>query len=230
MPRVQPTPDQTVATYDDKPARPVAIGNAGSCGAGTTLRRTFAVPDSFTVARVTGYRINVAIVRPGHTPAFDGVSEIWVENESDLPLLEKALAGLADAEAAFLDLAGTRSLLTRERVILPEPPAGSAELKLCEVVFRRPDLTWEQFDRHWHEQHPIPVKRLTGLIGYLQHPAVQTGQTPPYDGHVMVWFDSLENARLSLRTPEGQDVLADEKLFIDHGPLERVAVRERRFR
>jgi uncharacterized protein (TIGR02118 family) len=181
------------------------------------------------IPHVKGYRINVAIVRPGHKPAFDGVSEIWIEGEADLAPLRQALAGLADAEAAFLDPAGNRSVLTRERVILPEPPAGSAELKLCEVVFRRPDLTWEQFDRHWSEQHPIPVTRLKGLIGYLQHPAVQEGQTPPYDGHVMVWFDALENARQSLRTPEGQEVLADEKNFIDHGPLERVAVRERRF-
>lgn len=179
---------------------------------------------------VKGYRVNVALARPGHQAAFDGVSEIWIDGEADLAPLQKALAGLAEAEAELLDPAGSRSVLTRERVILPEPPAGSAELKLCEVVYRRPDLTWEQFDRHWHEQHPTPVTKLKGLIGYLQHPTVREGQNPPYDGHVMVWFDSLENARQSLRSPEGQDVLADEKLFIDPGPLERVAVRERRFR
>lgn len=182
------------------------------------------------IPHVKGYRLNVALVRPGHQAAFDGVSEIWIEGEQDLAPLQQALAGIAKVESEILDPAGSRSVLTRERVILPEPPPGSYELKLCEVVYRRPDLTWEQFDRHWHEKHPGPVTKLKGLIGYLQHPTVRAGQSPPYDGHVMVWFDSLENARQSLRSPEGQDVLADEKLFIDPGPLERVAVRERRFR
>ncbi|HEX2173577.1 MAG TPA: EthD family reductase [Dehalococcoidia bacterium] len=182
------------------------------------------------IPQVKGYRINAALVRPGHTPAFDGVSEIWIEDPADLAPLQQALAGLSEAATAFLDPAGYRPLLTQERVILAEPPAGSAEVKLCEVVNRRPDLSWDQFDRHWAEQHPILVTRLKGLIGYYQHPAVQTGQTPAYDGHVMVWFDRLENARQSLRTPEGEAVLADEKLFIDPNRLERVAVREHRFR
>jgi uncharacterized protein (TIGR02118 family) len=182
---------------------------------------------------VKHYRINGALTRPGHSPAFDGVAEIWVETLDDARTLQQArLAGpLAESRARFTDVSQTRTVLTQERVILPEPPEGSAELKLCEVVYRRPDLTFEQFDRHWAEQHPIPVKRLQGLIGYLQHPAVQAADQPlPYDGHVMVWFDTLENARQSLRTPEGAAVLADEKLFVDGSRIERVAVREQRLR
>ena len=181
---------------------------------------------------VKRYRINGALTRPGHTPAFDGVAEIWVETLDDLHQLQQArtAGSLAASRAAFTDVSQTRTVVTQERVILPEPPEGAAELKLCEVVYRRPDLTFEQFDRHWAEQHPIPVKRLKGLIGYIQHPVVQEGQTPAYDGHVMVWFDTLENARQSLRTPEGEAVLADEKNFIDPTRVERVAVREQRLR
>lgn len=182
--------------------------------------------------RVKHYRINAALTRPGHTPVFDGVAEIGVETLADLQALQRErLAGeLAKSRARITDVSQTRTIVTQERVILPEPPAGAAELKLCEVVYRRPDLTFDQFNRHWAEQHPIPVKRLKGLIGYLQHPAIQSDPPPPYDGHVMVWFDTLENARQSLRTPAGEAVVTDEKLFIDPARVERVAVREKRFR
>ena len=182
--------------------------------------------------QVKHYRINGALTRPGHTPAFDGVAEIWVESLDDLRELQQArLAGeLAESRARFTDVSRTRTVVTEERVILPEPPEGVAEVKLCEVVYRRPDLTFDQFNRHWAERHPIPVKRLKWLIGYVQHPAVQGDGPPVCDGVVTVWFDTLENARQSLRTPEGEAVLADEKLFIDPARVERVAVREKRLR
>ena len=46
----------------------------------------------------------------------------------------------------------------------------------------------------------------------------------------MVWYDTLENARQSLRTSDGEAALADEKLSIDGSRVERVAVREQRLR
>lgn len=189
-------------------------------------------PHVLAQPQVKGYRINAAISRPGHTPAFDGVAEIWVESLNDLAALQKARVDgpLAKSRAKLTQADETRTIVTEERVILPEPPAGSAELKLCELVYRRPDLTFDRFNQHWAEVHPGPVTKLTGLLGYIQHPARQDGDPPAYDGHVMVWFDTLENARQSLRSPEGAEVLADEKNFIDPNRLERVAVREMRLR
>lgn len=189
-------------------------------------------PKVLDLPGVAGYRINAAIERSGRPPAFDGVEEVWLATPEAVTAFQKAAAApeLRASAAGFLDPSQMRSALTRERVVLPEPEPGEAELKLCEVAYRRPDLSFAQFDRHWSELHPVPVKKLPGLIGYIQHPVEQTGPTPPYDGHVMVWFDTFENARQSLRTPAGAAVLADEKLFVDGSRLERVAVRELRLR
>ncbi|HEX2171332.1 MAG TPA: EthD family reductase [Dehalococcoidia bacterium] len=183
--------------------------------------------------RVKHYRINAALARSGREPAFDGVAEIWVETLDDLRALQMArLAGpLAESRARVTDAARTLTLVTRERVVVPEPAPGTAAVKLCEVLRRRPDLSFEEFDRHWIEVHAPLVTRVKGLVGYVQHPAIPGSDPPPSaDGHVMLWFDTLENARLSARSAEGEATIADAAEFLAGAGVERVAVRERRFR
>lgn len=212
-----------LATVKKRPE--VSAEDFWSFWSGPYAERVLALP------QVKQFRVNGALARPGHRPAFDGVAEIWVESAEDAQAVREALnTSLAELQAPYIDRDQTRTVLTEERVIISPPAEGTTEVKLCEVVYRRPDLDFDQFNRHWHEQHPIPVRKLKGLRGYLQHPAVQEGENPPYDGHVMVWFETLDDARQSLRTPEGEAVLADEKHFIDSQRIERVAVRERRLK
>lgn len=106
---------------------------------------------------------------------------------------------------------------------------------MIKVVFclrRRPDLTREQFQRYWSEQHgPVGV-RLAAQLGFQRYvqshtvdsglnDALQTGRGAPeaFDGVVELWYDDESAVETTFATPEGRQaartMLADEANFID---------------
>ncbi len=89
-------------------------------------------------------------------------------------------------------------------------------IKFVGVVWRRPDLSREDFLHHWQTNHAEVVKKLPGLRKYVQGPAVtRAGREPVIDGIAELWFDDVEALRKAWRSPEGQAVREDEKRFID---------------
>ena len=89
-------------------------------------------------------------------------------------------------------------------------------IKFVGVVWRKPDLSREDFLHRWQTNHAEVVKKLPGLRKYVQGPAVtRAGREPVIDGIAELWFDDVEALRKAWRSPEGQAVREDEKRFID---------------
>ncbi len=107
----------------------------------------------------------------------------------------------------------------------------SAMIKVTYVVFKKPDMSREEFSRYWRDTHAPLAKKVPGLRKYVQNHALPDpeGGEPPYDGTADIYFDSPEAMQESLATPEGQAVLADIPNFCDPDktvafPVEEVKV------
>jgi uncharacterized protein (TIGR02118 family) len=106
-------------------------------------------------------------------------------------------------------------------------------IKLVFTIHRRAEMTPEEFQRYWREEHAELVKRHAGALGirrYIQTHARDTdidealsesrGSEPRfYDGVAELWWDSFEDL-LAASTSEagliaGQALLEDESRFID---------------
>jgi uncharacterized protein (TIGR02118 family) len=106
-------------------------------------------------------------------------------------------------------------------------------IKLVFALRRREDMTREEFQRYWREQHAPLVKRHADALHirrYVQVHALDTdldeaiagprGSEPRvYDGVAELWWDSLEELVAAFSSDAGQvagrELLEDEQRFID---------------
>lgn len=106
-------------------------------------------------------------------------------------------------------------------------------VKLVFALRRRPELTREQFQQYWLDEHGPLVRSFADVLGirrYVQvhtlpdsaHAAVRASRDAPepYDGVAELWYDSLDAIADAVRTDEGRAasraLLEDERRFIDH--------------
>lgn len=87
-------------------------------------------------------------------------------------------------------------------------------IKSISLVHRRPELTIEEFNRHWKEQHgPLAAKMIPGLRRYVQnHLITVPGFEYEGDGIVEMWYDTVDDFRKSLefvRSDAGRELAAD---------------------
>ena len=104
-------------------------------------------------------------------------------------------------------------------------------IKLVFCLRRRPELTREEFQKYWYENHAPLVKSHAATLHikrYVQvhtrdlpmNPAIRESRGAPaeYDGVAELWFESLE-AMAANTSPEaaaaGAELLEDERKFID---------------
>lgn len=112
-------------------------------------------------------------------------------------------------------------------------------IKLVFSLRRRPEMTREEFQAYWRDQHAPLVSHLAETLRIRRY--VQTharaselaaaqsaarGSEPDfYDGQAELWWDSLDDILAAVSTPAGQqaamELLEDERRFIDleHSPL-----------
>jgi uncharacterized protein (TIGR02118 family) len=106
-------------------------------------------------------------------------------------------------------------------------------IKLIFALRRRSDLTRDEFQRYWLEQHGPLVRSYADVLGirrYVQahtfpdpfHAALRASrQAPePFDGVAELWFDNVEAIGAAASTEAGLAaglaLLEDERRFIDH--------------
>ena len=85
------------------------------------------------------------------------------------------------------------------------------------ILTRRPDLTPEQFRRHWLEVHGPLAARLPGLRRYQQNHVVDASQLAidhargawEVDGFSQLWFDDIDAMRRAVESPELRPDLPD---------------------
>ncbi len=105
-------------------------------------------------------------------------------------------------------------------------------VKLIFCACRRPDMSYEEFLKYWHEQHSPLVKELSKTLGikrYIQCRTIEThlnnqlrherGTLKPFDGVAELWWDNIEELEALGSTSEGQEairrLIEDERKFID---------------
>jgi len=105
-------------------------------------------------------------------------------------------------------------------------------IKFVYCVTRKADISQEEFNRHWLENHGPLVRSLAETLNakrYVQSHTLTTewddmirqsrAQGPPYDGITEVWWDKIEDLLAALATPEGQEanrrLAEDENKFVD---------------
>jgi uncharacterized protein (TIGR02118 family) len=106
-------------------------------------------------------------------------------------------------------------------------------IKLVFTLRRREDMTREEFQRYWREQHAPLVRRHADALGIRRYVQVHACDTPLdeaiagprgseprfYDGVAELWWDSLEELVAAFSSDAGQaagqELLEDEQRFID---------------
>jgi uncharacterized protein (TIGR02118 family) len=112
-------------------------------------------------------------------------------------------------------------------------------IKLVFSLRRRPEMSRDEFQAYWRDQHAPLVARHASALGirrYVQTHArsselaaaqsqVRGSEPDVYDGQAELWWDSLDDIVAAVSTPEGRlaaaELLEDEGRFIDlqHSPL-----------
>lgn len=105
-------------------------------------------------------------------------------------------------------------------------------IKLVFCLHRRPEISREEFQQYWREQHGPLVRDRARAIGALRYVQVHTayddwnealragrGGPPPYDGVAELWFEDRAALEAAFGTDAarkaGAELLADERKFID---------------
>jgi uncharacterized protein (TIGR02118 family) len=112
-------------------------------------------------------------------------------------------------------------------------------IKLVFSLRRRPEMTRDEFQAYWRDQHAPLVARHAEVLRirrYVQtharsselaaaQSAARGSEPDAYDGQAELWWDSLEDVAAAASTRAGQqaaiELLQDERRFIDleHSPL-----------
>lgn len=105
-------------------------------------------------------------------------------------------------------------------------------IKLVFCLRRQPQISREAFQRYWREHHGPLMERNFARMGCRSYRQMHTlaggladrvaasrGGPEPYDGVAEVTWDSLDAMRAATGSDDGraagQEMLADEKTFID---------------
>lgn len=111
-------------------------------------------------------------------------------------------------------------------------------VKLSFALRRRPELSLEDFQRTWRQDHAPLVEKYREALRIRRYVQVHRvdealnqafraprGGPEAFDGVAELWWDSLEDLQAAIATPEGAAagavLLEDERRFIDleHSPL-----------
>lgn len=89
-------------------------------------------------------------------------------------------------------------------------------LKFIVVIYKRPDLTQEQFRRHLQQIHAPLAANLPGLRKYIQNFVCDDPKRKPgWDAVVELYFDSWVSMEAAWASPQGAASDADLPAFAD---------------
>lgn len=161
-------------------------------------------------------------------PLWNGVAEIWLENE------QEQLASLQTPE--FLD--GARAdeprwaafwrtlVLDTDEHVLREPPVDASGVKVLELVKRRSGMPLDEFRRRMLEEHGPLVLDLPGLRGCVQchvRDALYGIGEATLDMATLTWFDDVDSARKALAAEAGRRVERSLRQLVEPRYVHRMA-------
>jgi uncharacterized protein (TIGR02118 family) len=88
------------------------------------------------------------------------------------------------------------------------------------LMQRRPDISLEQFRRHWLDPHGVMTAELPGVCHYVQSHCLDASGTNALarelaiDGFPQLWFDSVEARRVAYTSPQIAECNIDSENFV----------------
>lgn len=155
---------------------------------------------------------------------FDGVLELWLEDENETWELRREFdnAGAAFARSDALALPVSVS------VVKDGAPAPDG-LKIIELVKRRKNLPFAAFHTYWRDVHGPLAAAIPQLLRYEQNSVaaqVYRDYEPSCDGLAVTWFRSTMEMRAAAATPEFARAAQDEPHFLSSEPVPFIIARE----
>lgn len=105
-------------------------------------------------------------------------------------------------------------------------------IKSISLLTRRPELTHDEFVRHWVNIHAPLAHAVPKLKRYVQSHIVAERTRPDIetldvdiDGIAELWYDSLDDLRYAMSTPEAKILHDDGATFI--GRIKTYTIEER---
>jgi uncharacterized protein (TIGR02118 family) len=100
-------------------------------------------------------------------------------------------------------------------------------IKAITLLYRRPDLSIAEFQRHWRDQHADIIAALPGVRCYVQSTPVPEScseDAPVFDGFAELWADDTQALRDLAAGPQYAAVLDDEQRFLDRSATALILV------
>jgi len=188
-------------------------------------------------------------------PEYDGVAELWWENESALESAMASAAGraagstLLDDEQRFIDLSQSPLWLAHEYPQVNPTPENivarfrSHVMRIFYPLRALPSLDEAEVRRDWLTRHGPLVRshaEAAGILCYRQvhradHPldsvlrSARGTQTPPYLGHAEIWIDQSRRSATEESGAAARALVEDERRFVDFGRSTMFFGKERTF-
>ena len=176
--------------------------------------------------RIPGFRRYVqshVLETQGEEPPYDGVAEIWVNDEEAARKVFQSREyreGAFVDEPNFVDLEQVVRLRTQDHVVLAGAPIRKEEQLIKRITFlkRKPGMAREEFFRYWREVHGPLAAKLPGLRRYVQCHALPSAYAkgdPPFDGAAQIWFEDLSAMQKVVESKEyREEVRPDVEKFV----------------
>ena len=164
-------------------------------------------------------------------PVYDGIAEVWADDTNALRAMTASPVhpALVADEAQFIDRSRMGVMVTDEYVVKQEP-VGTQAVKAIEFFSRKPDLSPEDFRRHWLDRHAALASAVPGVRRYVisatRLSAYGAGRVPAHDGAALMWFDAPDTMKAAARTSEYAALVADRASFLTPGQPPFLLTRE----
>jgi uncharacterized protein (TIGR02118 family) len=174
------------------------------------------------IPEVRKYVASIALpssYRTGHEPLYDGISEVWFDDEDTILATANTAARRAAVtdDAVFVDTSKGGAIITDEIVQKDGTPPKDS-VKVLSLLTRKSGMDVAAFQSYWRKNHGPLAAKLPQERRYVQchvRPfAYADGRTPRYDGVAEVWFDDFDAVRASGNAYIYQEVRADEPKFL----------------
>lgn len=153
----------------------------------------------------------------GQVPLFDGMAALYYDS---LEKARAACAGLNDTTAVVCD-----------EHLMSQKPDPDARIKIIRTVYRRRDLSHQQFKDYWLKNHSkledrviaeSPVQRIVATFA-----VPGPGKDPAFDGMVELYFANVADIRAMFAGPIPAMMRKDEENFVQmDAPAVRLVAEE----
>lgn len=189
-------------------------------------------PIGSRIPQIKRYKQSHRVSFEGATSSYDGVAEVWLEDEAAMGALRQTpeyLEGALADEPNFIDRNRVEWLVTQDRVIL-DGPQTTSQVKTISRVKRKAGMSLADFRAYWAEVHEPLTRKLPGIQRYMQCLTLDAAYTygePRWDGVSQIWVEDMAALR-RMRGSEEYTVgtASDAEKFLDTSYIKSFAAQE----